>query len=64
VDEFRAHALKQTPCDDPYHKKVPERIADWVSLGQATAALIGAVLLAPIPRYAPPSNGGRSDSPL
>jgi hypothetical protein len=63
VDDFRAYALKQTPCDDPYHKEVPGRIADWVFLAQATAALIGAVLLAPIPRYPPPGNAGRSGQP-
>jgi hypothetical protein len=58
-DEFRASVLKQTPCDDPYHKEVPGRILDWVLAAQTTAALIGAVLLAPLPRYPPPTSAGQ-----
>jgi hypothetical protein len=59
VEDFRADALKQTPCDDPYHKEVPGQILDWLFVMQATA-LIGAGLLASLPRYPPPSDTGRS----
>jgi hypothetical protein len=54
VEDFRTDALKQTPCDDPYHKEVPGRVLDWLFVIQATAALIGAGLLASLPRYPPP----------
>jgi hypothetical protein len=59
VEDFRAYALRQTPCDDPDHKKVPGQIVDWLFVIQATAALIGAGLLASLPRYPPPSNAER-----
>jgi hypothetical protein len=63
VEDFRTDALRQTPCDDPYHKEVPGKILDSLFVIQATAALIGAGLLASLPRYPPPSDSGRSGSP-
>lgn len=55
VDDYRAAVLRQTPCSDPYGKETLGRIADWTILTSLAAALIGAIVLLPVPRYPPPS---------